>query len=48
MIASLQPVILAVAAKAAEMTPEDIRGAAFGSDMASMRHETQDVRIFRT
>ena len=47
-IASLQPVILAVAAKASEMTPEDIRGAAFGSDMASMRHETQDVRIFRT
>ncbi len=47
-IAELQTTILAVAGRATKMAPEDIRSAAFGADMAAMRHETQDVRIFRT
>ncbi len=47
-IAGLQETVLAIAARAADMEPEDIRGAAFGADMAALRHETQDVRIFRT
>ncbi len=47
-IAGLQETVLSVASRAVDMAPEDIRSAAFGSDMAAMRHETQDVRIFRT
>ena len=47
-IAALQPVILAVAGRATEMAPEDNRGAAFGADLAAIRHETQDERIIRT
>jgi len=47
-IAKLQEVVLAVAKRSVEMAPEDIRGAAFGADMAALKHETQEVRIFRT
>lgn len=47
-IADLQPMVLAVAHRAVDMTPDDIRGSAFGADLAALRHEMQDVRIFRT
>ncbi|MEM9972316.1 MAG: urease accessory UreF family protein [Pseudomonadota bacterium] len=47
-IVALQSTVLETAQKAVDMKPKDVRGAAFGSDMAAMRHETQDVRIFRT
>ncbi|SMX24389.1 urease accessory protein UreF [Boseongicola aestuarii] len=47
-IAALQPTILAVAEDAPGKSPIDIRSATFGADRASMIHETQETRIFRT
>lgn len=47
-LAALHPVITDVAARATDMTLDQISGAAFGSDMASLRHETQEVRLFKT
>lgn len=47
-LACLHPAILAVAAEAAAADLSDLGGAAFGSDLAAMRHETLEVRIFRT
>lgn len=47
-LAALHPVILAVAARAAECELHDLGSAAFGADLAAMAHETLDVRIFRT
>lgn len=44
----LHGVIEGVAAQAADATLEDLGNAALGSDMAAMRHETMDVRIFKT
>lgn len=48
MLSQLHPVIEAVAAKAATRPLEQIGSAALGADMAAMRHETMDVRIFKT
>lgn len=47
-LARLHPVIADLAALAADSTPEDLGGAALGADLASMRHETLETRIFRT
>ncbi len=47
-IAALSPTILNVAARAQGRGIEDITSATFGADRASIAHETQDVRIFRT
>lgn len=47
-LAGLHPVILQVAREAAGADLSDLGGAALGSDLAAMRHETLDVRIFRT
>jgi urease accessory protein len=47
-LAALRPVILALAADAARAPLEDIGTAAFGSDLAAMRHETMETRIYRT
>ena len=47
-IASLLAPIRAVADFAARATLEDIGGASFRSDIASMRHETQYSRLFRS
>ena len=47
-IAGLAPRILDTAARAATLTPESCATAAFGADLAAMRHETQETRIFRT
>ena len=47
-IASLQPTILSVAEDAEGKSPIDIRSATFGADRASILHETQETRIFRT
>jgi len=47
-LAALHAPILRIAAAAAGAAPEDIGGTALRSDMAAMRHETMDVRIFRT
>jgi urease accessory protein len=47
-LASLHPLIDALALEAAGLGVEDITTAAFGADLAAMRHETMDVRIFKT
>jgi urease accessory protein len=45
-IAALEPVILATAARAAVSTLDDLGSAAILSDIAAMRHETLDGRLF--
>jgi urease accessory protein len=45
-IAELEPVILATAARAAASTLDDLGSAAILSDIAAMRHETLGVRLF--
>jgi urease accessory protein len=47
-LAGLEPVILAVTAQTGSATLDDIGGAAFRSDLAAMRHETQYTRLFRS
>ncbi len=48
MLAALHPVIGRLADQAVAALPEDIGTAALGGDLAAMRHETMDVRIFKT
>jgi urease accessory protein len=45
-IADLEPIILATAARAAGSTLDDLGSAALLSDVAAMRHETLGVRLF--
>lgn len=47
-LAGLHPVIGEVVARALDRGLEDIGTAAFGADLAAMRHEGMDVRIFKT
>ncbi|MFC2968166.1 urease accessory protein UreF [Acidimangrovimonas pyrenivorans] len=47
-LAALQPLILRLAAEAAAAPLEALGSAALRSDLAAMKHETMDVRIFRT
>ena len=47
-LAALEPVILDTAAGTAKATLDDLGGCAFRSDLASMRHETQYTRLFRS
>lgn len=47
-VARLTPLAREVAARAAQSSLDDIGGAAFRSDIASMRHETQYTRLFRS
>ena len=47
-LASLLPDVKAIGAMAAQATCSDLGGAAFRSDIASMRHETQYTRLFRS
>ena len=47
-LAALHPVILQIAAEAVQADIGQIGSGAFRSDLAAMRHETMDVRIFRT
>ncbi len=47
-LAALHPLIEQVASEAAGAELSQIGTAALGADIASMRHETMDVRIFRT
>jgi len=46
--AAIEPDILATAAATKTASIEDLGGAAWASDIASMRHETQYTRLFRT
>ena len=47
-LAALEPGIAATAARALNSRLDDIGGAAFRADLASMRHETQYTRLFRS
>jgi urease accessory protein len=47
-VASLVPLVKRVVRRAVNATIDDIGGAAFRSDIASMRHETQYTRLFRS
>ncbi|MEO1491998.1 MAG: urease accessory protein UreF [Pseudomonadota bacterium] len=47
-LARVMPVCLNIAREAEAATLDDIGGCAIIADIASMRHETQDVRLFRS
>jgi urease accessory protein len=47
-LAALEPIILQVATGTSSATLDDLGTAAFRSDLAAMRHETQYTRLFRT
>jgi urease accessory protein len=47
-VAALMPAVEALAAEAQDLTLEDCGGAAFRSDLAALRHETQYTRLFRS
>ena len=47
-LAGLHPLIADLAARAATAEREALQTGCFGADLAAMRHETLDVRIFRT
>jgi len=45
-LAALQPLIARLAASAEDAGEDDLGGCAFGSDIAAMRHETLEGRLF--
>jgi urease accessory protein len=47
-LASLEPVVAATAKRAIAAAPEDLGSATFRADLASLRHETQYTRLFRS
>jgi urease accessory protein len=47
-LAALEPVVAATAARSLATSLDDVGGAAFRADLASMRHETQHTRLFRS
>jgi urease accessory protein len=47
-IAALEPTVAAVSERALFAALEDVGSAAFRADLASMRHETQYTRLFRS
>jgi urease accessory protein len=47
-LASLHPVIYGLATRAVTAEVDDIGTSAFGAELAAMRHEELDVRIFKT
>ncbi len=47
-LAGLGPSILAIAARAASATPDDLGSATLVAEIAAMNHETQYSRLFRT
>jgi urease accessory protein len=47
-IAALSPLVLVIASQAMEATLDDLGGAALRADLASMKHETQYTRLFRS
>jgi urease accessory protein len=47
-LAALEPVIASTAARALTTNIDEVGGAAFRADIASMRHETQHTRLFRS
>jgi urease accessory protein len=47
-IAAVVPAVTALAAELRDATLADLGGAAFQSDLAALRHETQYTRLFRS
>lgn len=47
-LAALEPVVGATASRALTATLDDVGGATFRADLASLRHETQYTRLFRS
>jgi urease accessory protein len=47
-VAALSPLVLVIADEAMEASLDDLGGAALRADLASMRHETQYTRLFRS
>ena len=47
-LAALEPVVAATATRALATPLDEIGSAAFRADIASMRHETQYTRLFRS
>jgi urease accessory protein len=47
-IAKLEPAVAATAARALTAALDDVGGAVFRADIATMRHETQYTRLFRS
>jgi len=47
-LASLEPVVVATGNRALEASLDDLGSATFRADLASMRHETQYTRLFRS
>ena len=47
-LAALLPDVRRVARLAENATEDDLGGATFAADIASMKHETQKVRLFRS
>jgi urease accessory protein len=48
LLAGLEPVVAATAQRAMTATLEDLGSATFRADLASLRHETQYTRLFRS
>src|SRR5262249_21811807 len=48
LVAALEPVVAATAKRALDSALDEVGGAAFRADLASMRHETQYTRLFRS
>ena len=47
-LAMLEPVVVATAGRALVASLDDLGSATFRADLASMRHETQYTRLFRS
>jgi urease accessory protein len=47
-LASLEPVVVATAKRALQASLDDLGSATFRADLASLRHETQYTRLFRS
>jgi urease accessory protein len=47
-LAALEPVVAATGARAAQASLDDLGGATLRADLASMRHEAQYTRLFRS
>lgn len=48
LLAALEPVVAATADRALILPLEEVGSAAFRADLASMKHETQHTRLFRS
>jgi urease accessory protein len=47
-LAALEPAVVATGERAIDASLDDLGSATFRADLASMRHETQYTRLFRS